>query len=247
MAFSKTVGRYSAGAGYHEHRNLTRAHTLPSEVSRIPSSQGRQMLAALLRGLRTNAGATPGEVVAALGITKGHLSNIETGRDLPSWKVAAYYEDQFSGDGSVWTAYVAAVLGSRAPQRSEASQRPAYPIPGDAAEFIADVTIPDGMILPPASTATKTWRIRNAGEVPWIGRRLARRGPAAGDSILASSTFVEVPHTRPGDTVDISVEITTPPLQCTTVAYWKMVDENGYEYFPDRYPHGVMTLIVVRR
>src|SRR4030042_2285803 len=34
---------------------------------------------------------------------------------------------------------------------------------GDRAIFVADVTIPDGPVIPPGAAFTKTWRLQNAG------------------------------------------------------------------------------------
>ena len=39
----------------------------------------------------------------------------------------------------------------------------------DLAQFVRDVTIPDGSTYAPGATFTKTWRLRNAGTCTWSG------------------------------------------------------------------------------
>src|SRR5512140_1636519 len=36
-----------------------------------------------------------------------------------------------------------------------------------AAQFVADVTVPDGAYITPGATFTKTWRIKNVGTCSW--------------------------------------------------------------------------------
>src|SRR5574338_1618752 len=42
----------------------------------------------------------------------------------------------------------------------------------DQAQFVRDVTIPDGTVFAPGATFTKTWRIKNAGTCTWSGYSL---------------------------------------------------------------------------
>jgi hypothetical protein len=37
----------------------------------------------------------------------------------------------------------------------------------DNADFVTDVTVPDGTVLDPGETFTKTWRLKNAGTCSW--------------------------------------------------------------------------------
>ena len=37
----------------------------------------------------------------------------------------------------------------------------------DRAQFVADVTVPDGTRYDPGATFTKTWRLRNIGTCTW--------------------------------------------------------------------------------
>lgn len=116
------------------------------------------------------------------------------------------------------------------------------PIPGDRSEFIADRTIPDGTLMRPGESDVKVWEIRNSGTVPWIGRYLIRLGSAHGP---VTPERVPIPDTQPGEKVRISVEVEAPPVAGTYEVHWKMADEHGRLFFPDRYWAGVYLTIVV--
>jgi transcriptional regulator with XRE-family HTH domain len=196
--------------------------------------------------LREAAGMTLTDAARLLGISKGHLSSVEHGRDRPRTRIVEFYEEQFHGDGQARGLYVAAVTANRPPQRQALADRPPYPIPGDASTFVADVTVPDGTIMPPYFKFEKIWRIRNSGTVPWNGRWLARRGAPAGHGIPHSQHRVPIPETPCGEEVDIAVQVMSQPLAGASQAHWKMVDVNGWECFPDRYPDGLVLSIEVR-
>jgi DNA-binding XRE family transcriptional regulator len=202
-------------------------------------------LAQQLRYLRKTAGMAQGEAARRIGISQTHLSNVEHGRDRPSAKIVGFYEQQFHGDGQAWGLYNALVTVDRPTQRRPPTDRPPYPIPGDASEFVADITIPDGTIMSPYHHFDKTWRIRNAGSVPWIGRWLARRGSPTGHGVPTSPKKVRIPDTQSGAEVDITVPMRSQPLAGASQAHFKMVDDQGWEYFPDRYALGLVVSIIV--
>jgi transcriptional regulator with XRE-family HTH domain len=197
-----------------------------------------------MRHLRSAGQATLTAAARAAGVSKGHLSNVERGRDTPSWNLVAFYEETYGGDGQLWSAYVETVAGPRR-RRDAWRQHPAYPIAGDEAAFVTDVTVPDGTVMPPGFRFEKVWRLRNTGTVPWTGRYLRRRGAPSGLGIPSSPIQVPIDDTAPGETVDIAVPLKAHILPGTAEVHWKMVDEDGCEYFPDRYHQGVFTTIVV--
>jgi hypothetical protein len=45
--------------------------------------------------------------------------------------------------------------------------RPVAAVACDQAQFVADVTIPDGTSLAPGATFLKTWRLKNIGTCTW--------------------------------------------------------------------------------
>lgn len=93
------------------------------------------------------------------------------------------------------------------------------------ADFLGDVTIPDGTILPPGFTFTKTWRLRNSGSCSWSkayhiifvqGTPLGSKG----DFPLQ----VDVP---PGAEVQISLPLQAPIQSGPSETYWKIRSPDG--------------------
>ncbi|TDB82731.1 NBR1-Ig-like domain-containing protein [Micromonospora sp. KC721] len=102
----------------------------------------------------------------------------------------------------------------------------------DDSRFEGDVTYPDGTLVPPNSSFTKVWRIRNTGTVIWANRFLAR----VNDDPCQTPQVVPIPQTRPGEAVDIAVSVRTPGTPGTCRIYWKMADEQGRTLFPLKRP-----------
>ncbi len=101
----------------------------------------------------------------------------------------------------------------------------------DRAAFVADVTIPDGLIVPPASSFVKTWRIQNSGETTWTSAYALEF--FAGDR-LGPATPIAVPHAvGPGETVDLSTTMTTPPGNAGwQFSQWRMRAPTGALFGP---------------
>ncbi len=93
----------------------------------------------------------------------------------------------------------------------------------DQAQFVRDITIPDGSQIAPGATFTKTWRLRNAGVCTWSGYTLVFE---SGDQMGATSpqTIGSVP---PGQEVDISVNFTAPATAGSYRSYWRIRNSSG--------------------
>jgi hypothetical protein len=113
------------------------------------------------------------------------------------------------------------------------SAEPAATSPGDVSEFVADVTVPDGTPVPAGSRFVKTWELRNAGSVGWIGRYLVRSGSFGSPDQCRTPDRVPVPYTAPGEHVRISVDVQAPPSAGHCQVYWKMADSEGHLLLPD--------------
>lgn len=218
---------------------------LPTILVGVRHNSALQTLGALMRELREAGGMSLTGTAQATGTSKGHLSHVESGRDRPSWELVAFYEERFNADGQLWAAFVEAVAGPRPRQRSSRAAVGGYPIPGDASTFVDDIT-PDAIVMPPGFYFEKIWRIRNSGTIPWVGRWLRRLGPPAGLGIPSSPLQVQIATTMPGQTVDIAVPMRAHNHAGTAEVHWKMVDDGGFEFFPDRYPEGIFTTVIVR-
>jgi transcriptional regulator with XRE-family HTH domain len=217
----------------------------PTILVGVSHDSAVKTLGALMRELRQAGGTSLTETAQAARTSKGHLSHVERGRDRPSPELVAFYEERFHADGQLWTVFFDLVAAPRARRRSSHAAASGYPLPGDASTFVADIT-PDAVIMPPGFCFEKIWRIRNSGTVPWAGRWLRRLGPPAGLGIPSSPLQVAIAPTEPGRTVDISVPMRAHHHPGTVEVYWKMVDDEGYEFFPDRYPEWIFTKVIVR-
>eukprot|EP00039_Didymoeca_costata_P000118 m.44181 g.44181 ORF g.44181 m.44181 type:complete len:273 (+) comp10064_c0_seq1:246-1064(+) len=93
------------------------------------------------------------------------------------------------------------------------------------AEFICDVTIGEGEEIPPGAEFTKTWRLRNTGDIPWPhGSVLVY---IQGDR-MGGPEFVSVESLAPGQVSDISVQLRAPRKVGTYAASWRLRDERSY-------------------
>jgi hypothetical protein len=82
------------------------------------------------------------------------------------------------------------------------------PPPCDAAGFITDVSVPDGTSFPGSVKFIKTWRLKNMGVCTWTTSYAVVfiDGVAMG----SPASFNLPGSVPPGQTVDISIELTTP-------------------------------------
>src|SRR4030095_2873824 len=80
----------------------------------------------------------------------------------------------------------------------------------DQAQFIRDVTIPDGTVIAPGTTFKKTWRLRNIGTCTWSGYSLVFD---RGESM--SPVADPIGTVAPGQEVDVSVTFTAPTVNNT--------------------------------
>ncbi|MBW8483147.1 NBR1-Ig-like domain-containing protein [Actinomadura parmotrematis] len=107
---------------------------------------------------------------------------------------------------------------------------------GDAAAFVADVTLPDCAHVAGGRTVTKTWRIRNTGTVRWKGYSLVRLDAPQRDGQCRTAERVPIADTRPGRTVDVRAAVTTPDGPAFCYVRFKMLDAAGRVAFPGNRP-----------
>jgi hypothetical protein len=93
------------------------------------------------------------------------------------------------------------------------------------AEFVEDVTIPDGTVLTPGQAFTKTWRFRNNGTLPW-GKGVKfvfveGKYDEFQSEKMGGPDFVDVPDVAPGQTVDVSVNLVAPKQPGRYRSYWR--------------------------
>lgn len=95
----------------------------------------------------------------------------------------------------------------------------------DAAQFVADVTVPDGTSYKAGDTFDKTWRLKNVGTCTWTtsynlvfesGNQMG--GPASAPLSISVA---------PGATADLTVKMTAPSTSGLIRGYWKLKNAGG--------------------
>jgi len=101
--------------------------------------------------------------------------------------------------------------------------------PCDQALFITDVTVPDGTIFAPGETFTKTWRLRNTGTCTWTSgyALIFQSGDVMGGP---ASTQLTTGTVGPGQTVDVSVELTAPNTAGEYQGFWRLRNNSGVSF-----------------
>ena len=102
----------------------------------------------------------------------------------------------------------------------------ASPTPScDNAHFVTDITIPDGMTISAGDNFTKTWRFQNIGHCSWT---------SSYDLVFMSGDLLNGPsvqalsgNVNPGQTVDLSVDLTAPTVTGTYVGNWGLRNAAG--------------------
>ena len=95
----------------------------------------------------------------------------------------------------------------------------------DAAQFVTDVTVPDGTSFYWGVTFQKTWRIKNVSTCTWT---TSYNLIYVSGSQMGAPGSVPFPQSvGPGQTVDLSVSMTAPNAPGTYVGYWELQDPSG--------------------
>lgn len=115
---------------------------------------------------------------------------------------------------------------TQTPEPTDTPEPTATSLPCNRAEFVTDVTVPDGKDFLMGDNFTKTWRLKNTGSCTWTadydivfsgGDKMS-----APDAVQVTSGTVE-----PGETVDVSVNLTAPGSPGDYRGNWKLRDDEG--------------------
>jgi len=98
-------------------------------------------------------------------------------------------------------------------------------IPCDAARFVKDVTIDDGTAFTPGQTFTKTWRIKNEGACTWSADYAVVF--VSGNSMSGPSSTKINASVKPGEMIDLSVNLTAPSKTGEYTGYWALRNASG--------------------
>ena len=93
------------------------------------------------------------------------------------------------------------------------------------ASFVKDVSIPDGTIVAPGEMFIKTWRLKNIGTCTWT----TSYGVVfyKGNNMGAVATTTLPHNVDPGETVDISIDLTAPGSTGSVRGYWLLRNKAG--------------------
>jgi len=98
----------------------------------------------------------------------------------------------------------------------------------DSAQFVSDLTAPDGSSFAPGAAFTKTWRLMNSGTCTWTtSYNLVLSG---GDSMGAPLSVRLPVNIPPGQLVDVSVGLTAPMTGGHYKGLWKISNASGVQF-----------------
>ncbi|MFN8412715.1 MAG: NBR1-Ig-like domain-containing protein [Anaerolineales bacterium] len=97
----------------------------------------------------------------------------------------------------------------------------------DRAQFISDVTVPDGTSFAPGIGFTKTWRLKNVGTCTWTNYSIMFD---SGEKMGGPDSAVIPTSVAPGQTVDITISLTSPTTAGTYRGYWKLKNSNNIPF-----------------
>jgi len=106
----------------------------------------------------------------------------------------------------------------------------------DGAEFVADVTIPDGTDMDPGEDFDKIWRLRNTGTCTWDDTY--RIVFVQGDQMNGGTERVRG-TVRPGETYDMAIDQRAPNTPGRYGGVWQMTNGN-------RIPFGTRVWVKIR-
>ena len=92
------------------------------------------------------------------------------------------------------------------------------------AQFVADVTVPDGTQYTSGTAFTKTWRLKNIGTCAWTTSDTMIFDTGAQ---MGGPASVKLTATAVGSTVDVSVPLTAPNGAGHYIGYWKFKSSSG--------------------
>ncbi len=97
----------------------------------------------------------------------------------------------------------------------------------DNSTYLSDVTIPDGTVLTPGETFTKTWSLQNAGACSWTTSYsiVFYSGNAMSGVTTALSESVSA-----GGSINVSVEMTAPSTAGSYTGYWRLQNASGTSF-----------------
>ena len=95
----------------------------------------------------------------------------------------------------------------------------------DLAQYVTDVSVPDGTPFLANQAFTKTWRLKNVGVCTWTSAYQVIFDN--GEAMSGPATQPLIGTVSPGQTVDISVNLKAPASLGAFRGYWKLRNPSG--------------------
>lgn len=139
-------------------------------------------------------------------------------------------------------------LASKTPAVTKAP--PTAPPPGSGnvvpcyrAEYVADVTIPDGTIVTPGASFWKTWSVKNTGSCSWNS---SFKFVFIDGDIMGGAYVYNFPgFAAPNDTVEIPIQLYAPTTTGSYTGYWKIQAPDKTIFGVGQYDQSLSVNIVV--
>lgn len=98
----------------------------------------------------------------------------------------------------------------------------------NSAEFIEDVTVPDGTVFSPGESFKKVWRLKNTGSCTWDR---SYRVFSSGLFHMGGSQYAYLTgNVDPGETADISMDLTAPVVYGDFKSEYLLADGSGNRF-----------------
>ncbi|MBI5825348.1 MAG: hypothetical protein HZB18_15070 [Chloroflexi bacterium] len=164
--------------------------------------------------------------------------NSLAGQDVKFILVISAYGSP-TGDRSLWVNPIISRPGGGTPPTvtptvtgtppTPTPTKSATPAPStcDRAQFVADVTVPDGTVFQPNVAFSKTWRLKNVGTCTWTNYSLIFD---SGEKMGGPDSALIPASVAPGQTVDITIQLTSPATAATYRGYWKLKNNTGVPF-----------------
>jgi hypothetical protein len=95
----------------------------------------------------------------------------------------------------------------------------------DKGAYVSDITYPDNTTVDTGTSFTKTWQLRNDGSCSWTTSYALVF--AGGDSMGGPAAQALTANVNPGQTVNVSVDLTAPATNGTYKGNWALRNASG--------------------
>jgi hypothetical protein len=207
--------------------SLSLAACLPSRFVATPTQDTQAIYTAAAVTMQAQLTLQAGETAAAI------LTSQATQQAVPSKQPTS------AQPAPTITTYIAVPIVVVPPPATTAAPVPTSPpaptspplptaspqVSCDRADFIADISVPPDTLLPGGSVFTKIWRVRNSGSCTWTpSYALDFTGGTLAP--VVTTTFLSG-NVAPGQTVDLSVNMTAPAIPGVYQGSWMLRNASG--------------------